>query len=328
MRYRHALVVGKFAPLHRGHQFLVESAIAEAERVTVLCYSNPDFAAMASPVRAAWIRALYPQLTVLVPQDAPPNDAPDAHHQAYLHSWLQAMGIEVDAVFSSEHYGLPFARRLGPAVAHRMVDAARARIALSGTMVRQDIHAHRAALAPLVYSHFVERVVFLGAESTGKSTLTERAAAAFDTVFVPEIGRMVWEAKRGALTAHDYVEIARAHRAAEDAAILQAKRYLFCDTNALTTLLLGVCYGHLQEVPAELLQAAHLCKRRYACAFLCEDDFAFVQDGWRDDAAWRTRIQQLVREDLRARDIAAESLGGPVEQRLARLAAALGQPRT
>jgi len=321
MRYRHALVVGKFAPLHRGHQFLIETAMSEAERVTVLCYSNPDFPAMDNQLRAGWIRALYPGLHVLVPDHPPVNHASDAVHQAYLKSWLQTAGVQVDAVFSSEPYGEPFSKVLG--AAHRMVDAARARIAVSGTLGRQDIHAYRAALAPQVYSHFVERVVFLGAESTGKSTLAEQAAAALDTRFVPEIGRTVWEAKRGALSVQDYVDIVRAHRAEEDAMILQANRYLFCDTNALTTLLLGFCYGHLRDAPPELLDAARACKARYRHVFLCEDDFPFQQDGWRDDAAWRSRIQGMVRYDLQVRGIAAVPLPGPIDQRLRMLIAAL-----
>ena len=35
-----ALVVGKFAPLHVGHQFLIETAIQTADHVVVLCWSN------------------------------------------------------------------------------------------------------------------------------------------------------------------------------------------------------------------------------------------------------------------------------------------------
>ena len=37
----------------------------------------------------------------------------------------------------------------------------------------------------------VRRVVFVGAESTGKSTLSEYLARAYETVAVPEIGRFI-----------------------------------------------------------------------------------------------------------------------------------------
>ena len=61
----------------------------------------------------------------------------------------------------------------------------------------------------------VEKVVFVGAESTGKTTLAAYLAREFDTVFVPEIGRFIWEEKQGRLTAADYVDIAVKHRQAE-----------------------------------------------------------------------------------------------------------------
>ena len=96
-------------------------------------------------------------------------------------------------------------------------------------MAEQDVHPN-----------VVQMVVFVGAESTGKSTLAEYLAREFDTVFVPEIGRYIWEEKQGQLTEDDYVDIAVKHRQAESEALAQARRFLFVDTSALTTLLLGV----------------------------------------------------------------------------------------
>lgn len=54
----------------------------------------------------------------------------------------------------------------------------------------------------------VEMAVFVGAESTGKSTLVEHLAREYGTMFVPEIGRFVWEEKNGVLDVGDYVDIA------------------------------------------------------------------------------------------------------------------------
>ena len=57
-----------------------------------------------------------------------------------------------------------------------------------------------------------QRIVFVGAESTGKSTLSDYLAHVYETVSVPEIGRFIWEEKQGRLNAADYVEIALKHR--------------------------------------------------------------------------------------------------------------------
>jgi nicotinamide riboside kinase len=44
-------------------------------------------------------------------------------------------------------------------------------------------------------------VVFVGAESTGKSTLASKLAREQGAQFVPEIGRFIWEEKQGQLVA-------------------------------------------------------------------------------------------------------------------------------
>jgi nicotinamide riboside kinase len=166
----------------------------------------------------------------------------------------------------------------------------------------------------------VARVVFVGAESTGKSTLSDYLARAYGTVSVPEIGRFIWEEKGGKLNADDYVDIAVRHRAAEDAALAQARRWLFVDTNALTTLLLGVEFRQVGDPPpAELLRCAEDCKTRYAHTFVCADDIPYEEQDVRENEAWRGRIQQLVLKDLDARGIPYTIVRGSVEERAAQV---------
>jgi nicotinamide riboside kinase len=172
-------------------------------------------------------------------------------------------------------------------------------------------------------TNLVEKIVFVGAESTGKSTLAEYLAREFDTVFVPEIGRFIWEQKKGQLNVDDYVDIAVRHRQAEAEAALRANRYLFVDTGALTTLLLGYCFGHIQQAPDELLRYADECKHRYAHHFVCADDIPYEVDPARENEAWRGRIQKLVLEDLQARAIPYTVLTGSVEERAARVRSVL-----
>ena len=162
----------------------------------------------------------------------------------------------------------------------------------------------------------VQRVVFVGAESTGKSTLTNTLAHVYDTVAVPEIGRFIWEEKQGRLDPDDYVDIAVKHRAAEDEAMAQARRWLFVDTNALTTLLLGIEFHQVGDPPpAELLRCADECRVRYAHTFVCADDIPYEEQAVRENEAWRGRIQQLVLRDLDARGIPYTVVHGSVEER-------------
>jgi nicotinamide riboside kinase len=165
-----------------------------------------------------------------------------------------------------------------------------------------------------------QRVVFVGAESTGKSTLSEYLARVYDTVSVPEIGRFIWEEKQGRLNAGDYVEIAVKHREAEDDALPHARHWLFVDTNALTTLLLGIQFHQVGDPPpAELLRCADDCRERYAHTFVCADDIPYEEQAVRENEAWRGRIQQLVIDDLQARGIPHTIVRGSVEQRAAQV---------
>jgi hypothetical protein len=106
----------------------------------------------------------------------PPNEAPDHEHQAWL-AWLlrDVLALQPDAMFSSEAYGLPCAQTLsktfGKPVASVPGDPARRTVQVSATAIRRDAEACRGWLSPPVWADFVPRLVLLGGESCGKTTL-------------------------------------------------------------------------------------------------------------------------------------------------------------
>ena len=65
------LVLGKFAPLHRGHQLLIETGLAETDKLYVLVYNAPETTDIPLTVRAEWVRKLYPQTEVIEAWDGP-----------------------------------------------------------------------------------------------------------------------------------------------------------------------------------------------------------------------------------------------------------------
>jgi NadR type nicotinamide-nucleotide adenylyltransferase len=304
--------VGKFAPLHVGHQWLLDHAHSLADVVTVVLWSNPDFAEMPTGVRADWVRALYPSACVLVGDDGPPNSEPDDVHREYTRAILAKHDRHPDVVTTRESYGPGLAEHLG--IAHEWVASERSAVDVSGTLLRTDVHAHRHLLHPRVYEHFVERVVLMGAESTGKSTLTDRLAVEFGTAQVQEYGREHYAERGGQLDLDDYVTIAQVHREREDEAIKRVNRYLFVDTNAVTTMFFSHYYNR-DSLP-ELHRLADECATRYRHVIVCDDDIPFEQDGWRDNDVWRARMQGMVLHDLRVRRIPFHVVTGPLETRL------------
>ncbi|AYA36595.1 cytidyltransferase-like domain-containing protein [Hymenobacter oligotrophus] len=336
---RRGLVVGKFAPLHLGHQYLLETAAAHCDELHVWVYSNPEPARMPAPVRAGWITTIYAQtygpaigttplrVRYLLPEadELPSNAAPDYVHREFVRRQLAALGVRIDVVFSSEAYGPGFAAHLG--AAHVLVDASRARVPVSGTQVRTDVYGQANWLHPVVQAHFaspayVQRVVLLGAESTGKSTLAAALARRFGSCHVAEYGRTLWEAQHGHLAYDDLLRIARRHRALEDEATPQARHWLFVDTNALTTLFYS--YAYYGRAEPELHALAHECSTRYQHSFVCAPDFPFEQDGTRAPAAAQAAQQAAVLLQLGLLGISYTVLTGSVEARLQQVAEVLG----
>lgn len=329
--YEHGLVIGKFAPLHKGHMLLIDQALQACQRVSVWVYSRPDFPTMPSPLRRNWVRQLYsarlhPQLELLPDAPNPPlNSESDATHRAYVHSVLQAWGLQPDAVFTSEAYGDALAAELG--IKHVTVDPARRLVPISGTQLRADPHTHRTFLDPVVYAHFVEKVVLVGAESTGKSTLTRALGESLGTTWVREYGRDVYERENGNLDPEHFLEIALGHRALEDEASSMAStnRWVFCDTNAATTLM----WSYLLTGTAlpELHALADECKIRYRHTFLCDTDLPHEQDGWRANTEVRTVQQGFIRQDLATRGIPFQLVSGPLATRIPYVQEQLREPQ-
>lgn len=76
-----------------------------------------------------------------------------------------------------------------------------------------------------------ERILILGPESTGKSTLAADLAAYFGEPWVPEFAREYLEKLNRPYQFEDLVKIGKGQVALEDKLAGNAKKYLFCDTD-------------------------------------------------------------------------------------------------
>ena len=62
--------IGKFAPLHKGHQYLIETAIKEMDEFYVIVYET-NLINIPVEKRADWIRKLYPSVNILIAKNPP-----------------------------------------------------------------------------------------------------------------------------------------------------------------------------------------------------------------------------------------------------------------
>lgn len=167
------------------------------------------------------------------------------------------------------------------------------------------------------------RVVLLGAESTGKTTLCRALAAAYSTAWVPEYGRQLTEEKNGALDFADHLRIARRHIEIENDMAAQARRFLFVDTNAITTALYS--YYYYQGCDPALLALVRACRARYAHTLVCQPSIPFEADGWRGPEALRTVQQGTTLMQLDFLGIPYTCVDGSVAERVRQVRAVLGK---
>jgi HTH-type transcriptional regulator, transcriptional repressor of NAD biosynthesis genes len=309
------LTLGKFAPLHRGHQYMIETAMEEMDEVIVVIYDCPETTPIPLNVRAGWIRTLYPGMTVIEAWDGPTETGytPDIMrmHEAYMTKLLA--GRTITHFYSSERYGGHMSAALG--ASNRQVDPGRVRFPVSGTQVREALYANKAFVDPVVYRDLITKVVFLGAPSTGKTTLASALAARMRTAWMPEYGREYWEQHQvnRRLTPEQLEELAEGHLAMEEKMLQEADGVLFIDTNAVTTYMFSLYY-HGYATP-RLTQLALEAASRYDLIFVCDSDIPY-DDTWdRSGDADRQIAQKRILADLHTRKQPYMLLRGTVEER-------------
>ncbi len=159
------VVIGKFYPPHNGHRFLIESALGQVDDLTVIVCDHP-FQEISAETRANWLRGIHPTVRVVVT----PDDLPD-EPQPWAKRTIEILGRNPDVVFTSEAYGEGYAKAMD--CRHVLVDIDRNAVPISATKIRSAPLDCLEYLEPCVRAHYVKRVVLLGVESTGKSTLAK-----------------------------------------------------------------------------------------------------------------------------------------------------------
>ena len=309
------LTLGKFAPMHKGHQFMIDTALKEMDELIILIYDT-TVTKIPLSVRSSWIKEIYPSVTVIQCFDGPTGYSSDRAYEILEEQYILRMlnGRTVTHFYSSEFYGEHVSKALG--AVDRRIDEARVSLPISATMIRDNPYKYRQYISDVVYKDLITKIVFVGAMSTGKSTITEALAKKYKTTYASEYGRDYWSEhqvdRRISFEAFD--EIAIGHIKREDEAILRANKYFFIDTNAITTYMYALDYHG--TAPKRLTQIALENAQRYDLFFLCDDDIPY-DDTWDRSGDQKRRVfhQQII-ADLHERRIPYIILRGSLEERI------------
>lgn len=142
--------IGKFAPLHKGHQYLIEKGLREMDKFYVIIYET-KVTPIPIETRANWIKQIYPDVNVIYAKNPPSQYGLDEESVKIQTDYLKQMvkGLQVTHFYNSEPYGKFVARDLQ--IQEVQVDRKREKYPISGTDIRKGIKDNENFLEEIVY---------------------------------------------------------------------------------------------------------------------------------------------------------------------------------
>lgn len=160
----------------------------------------------------------------------------------------------------------------------------------------------------------LKKLVVIGPECTGKSTLSAALAAALNTVWVPEFARQYLDDCARPYEEDDLLHMARGQLTAEDALAPKARHFLICDTDLHVIKVWSEArYGHCDR---RILEA--IACRRYDLYLLTDTDLPWQQDPQREHPLERDRryFYHQYRDIVQQSGVPWADIRGSQEQRL------------
>lgn len=321
---------GKFLPFpHQGHVYAMIKASTMVDELHVIVSHDTEYeeklceGSKVEHVNYTMRLRWWTQIA---------KDLPHVHiHEVYeeqtgvFEDWVRgaqgivkAIGKSIDVVFSSEHSYTPIFEKLYPYAQHVVIDSDREAYNISGTKIRTEgVMKHWDMIPKIVQPYFAKKVVVVGTESCGKSTMVKNLATLYNTSYVEEFGRTFYEELGGCdgiTIAEDYPEIAFEHKYHEKMQLKNANKVLFIDTEAIVTQYFSVAYlGNYQQILNEIINL-----QKYDLWLFLEPDVKWVNDGTRSFGEQKVREvnNTLLKELLKLNGVEYVTISGSYQERL------------
>ncbi len=289
-----ALIIGKFMPFHQGHIELVDWTLTWAREVIVLVgvlAKEP----IGGPLRWEWVSRYYlnnPRVRVEYTDEALPTaPVPDPEVSKVWGAYLKKRFPDATCISASEGYAPMVAGAMG--ISSKVFDIQREKVNISATKIRANPWKYWEYLPEVVRPYYRKKVALVGAESTGKTTLAEKLARHFSTLWVPELARAIID-KAGGYSEKLLGNIVWSQEEAVRNAADKFRRWLFVDSDFLTTCFYARKFSGPSFVPpiTPLLKSTH----DYDLYLFCEPDIPYKKDSQRSETDNRAEDSQTMLE--------------------------------
>ena len=307
-------VFGKFSPFHLGHKALLEFGASNCDELTVLvCASSKE--AIPGTVRSQWILEAFlfnrniKVVTYQYDESVLPNTSESSRDVSKI--WAKEFSRllpDMNIVFTSEPYGEFVAECMG--VRHIPFDNDRSKVSISGSDLRESLYENWDFLPNSVKSYFQKKVVILGTESVGKSTLTNHLSNRFKSSVVHELGRDVIPDSKS-FTVDQLKQIAEGHAQNINDATSQLQPLIIVDTDIhITQSYAKHTFGEYLDFTESLYDS-----NRADLYLYLNKNVPYIQDDTRLDENERNKLDISHRDTLRHFGVEFEELTGTYEER-------------
>ena len=287
MGYNVGMYGGSFNPLHMGHVDCIIRAANMCKELYIVLSIGHNRGEIDGRIRYRWIYQLTKhignvKIITLEDEAASKAEYDEKYWQSDADKVKAAVGKPIDVVFCGSDYDEnSFWNKCYPESKLYIFP----RNDISSTEIRKDPYAHWDWIPNIAKPYYVKKVLLMGGESTGKSTLTINLANRFNTNYIDEAGRDISE-RSGTdmmMLSEDFTEILLQHKLNEIKAIEHSNKVIFEDTDALITQFF---MGFLEDPGIEknkALSDAIDALNSYDLILFMEPDVEFVQDGDRSE---------------------------------------------
>jgi NadR type nicotinamide-nucleotide adenylyltransferase len=169
----------------------------------------------------------------------------------------------------------------------------------------------------------VKKIVVVGSESSGKSSISEALANALHTVWVPEYAREYLTSLGRPYTEEDHLVMAKKQLENEDKLLEEANKYLVCDTDLYVIKVWGEDkYGRCHPWILE-----QIARRKYDMYLLTDIDIPWEDDPLREhsDPEERRHFFNIYYDLVQNTGLPWALLSGSEEERLNTALKAIGE---